>query len=103
MRGGIHAEAGASRGGPEPLTTASEVRPRGQVGSLGKVNHLKLVLLRIYLCAFCFYVKISRIIGKSGIVFMRKLKLTFFSKLLYDTVQHVLGTYNTLLADSGGA
>jgi hypothetical protein len=34
VRGGIHAEAGASRGGPQPLTTTSpEVRPRGQVGS----------------------------------------------------------------------
>ncbi len=32
VRGGIHAEAGASRGGPQPLTTSSEVRPRGQVG-----------------------------------------------------------------------
>jgi hypothetical protein len=33
VRGGIHAEVGASRGGPEPLTPAPEVRPRGQVGT----------------------------------------------------------------------
>ncbi len=34
VRGGIHAEAGASRGGPQPLLTiAQQVRPRGQVGS----------------------------------------------------------------------
>jgi hypothetical protein len=32
VRGGIHAEAGASRGGPQPPATSPEVRLRGQVG-----------------------------------------------------------------------